>query len=183
LLTQLGICAQVVVVHVDETRRPDEPVADLVCRLAQAKARAGLAATGTGGAPVLGADTVVALGEEAFGKPADAADARSMLARLSGRTHDVWTAVAVADASRERVVLCRSEVRFRPVSARESLAYWRTGEPADKAGGYAVQGLGAIFIADLKGSYSGVMGLPLFETARLLEDFGLELLPSPDPLP
>jgi septum formation protein len=99
-----------------------------------------------------------------------------MLTRLGGRTHEVWTAVAIADANRERVQLSRSEVSFRAIDAREAAAYWRTGEPADKAGGYGIQGLGAIFISALKGSYSGVMGLPLFETARLLESFSGPLL-------
>jgi septum formation protein len=113
-------------------------------------------------APVVAADTAVALGAELFGKPVDEADAVRMLTRLGGRTHEVWTAVAIAEAGRERVELSRSEVSFRAIDAREAAAYWRTGEPVDKAGGYGIQGLGAIFISALKGSYSGVMGLPLF---------------------
>ncbi|MBN8281537.1 MAG: Maf family protein, partial [Gammaproteobacteria bacterium] len=128
------------------------------------------------GAPVVAADTSVALGTELFAKPADEADAARILARLSGRTHEVYTAVALADGQRERVALSRSEVTFRALTAAEIAAYWRTGEPADKAGAYAIQGRGAQFIAELKGSYSGVMGLPLFETARLLALFGCELL-------
>jgi septum formation protein len=102
-----------------------------------------------------------------------------MLGRLAGRTHLVWTAVAVTDGQRERVELCRSEVTFRALAPDEIAAYWRTGEPADKAGAYGIQGRGAQFIADLRGSYSGVVGLPLFETARLLTLFGCTLLPSP----
>jgi septum formation protein len=176
LLTQLGIGSEVLRVDVDEAPRPGEGPADLVCRLAAAKARAGLALPRARFVPVVAADTAVALGTELFGKPADAADAIRILGRLGGRTHEVWTAVAVADATRERVDLCRSEVTFRALDPVEAAAYWRTGEPADKAGAYAIQGLGAIFVAALKGSYSGVMGLPLFETARLLESFGCPVL-------
>ena len=102
-----------------------------------------------------------------------------MLGRLAGRTHVVWTAVAVTSGQRERVELSRSEVTFRPITPDEIAAYWRTDEPADKAGAYAIQGRGAQFIADLRGSYSGVMGLPLFETARLLTLFGCNLLAPP----
>jgi septum formation protein len=176
LLAQLGVRCEVVPVAVDEAPRPGETAADLVCRLAAAKAAAGIAARPAPGAPVVAADTSVALGTELFAKPADEADAARILARLSGRTHEVYTAVALADGQRERVALSRSEVTFRALTAAEIAAYWRTGEPADKAGAYAIQGRGAQFIAELKGSYSGVMGLPLFETARLLALFGCELL-------
>ena len=176
LLAQLGVRCEVLRVTVDEEPRPGETAADLVCRLAAAKAVAGIAARPAPGAPVVAADTSVALGTELFAKPADEADAARILARLSGRTHEVYTAVALADGDRERVALSRSEVTFRPLTAAEIAAYWRTGEPADKAGAYGIQGRGAQFIAELKGSYSGVMGLPLFETARLLALFGCELL-------
>lgn len=177
LVAQLGLRCEVLQVAVDETAAPGEAAADLVCRLAAAKARAGLALVRVGRAPVLAADTAVALGDEIFGKPADEAAARHMLGRLGGRTHLVWTAVALAHGPQERVELCRSEVSFRPIRPAEIAAYWRTGEPADKAGAYAIQGLGAIFVAGLTGSYSGVMGLPLFETARLLDAMGLPVLP------
>jgi septum formation protein len=176
LLTQLGVRFTVLSVAVDEEPRRGEPAADLVCRLAAAKAAAGLVARPGPGAPVVAADTAVALGAELFGKPADEADAARILGRLSGRTHAVYTAVAVADESRERVELSRSEVTFRPLAPAEIAAYWRTGEPADKAGAYAIQGRGAQFITELRGSYSGVMGLPLFETGRLLSQFGCVLL-------
>jgi len=109
------------------------------------------------------------------------ADALRMLGRLAGRTHEVWTAVAIADDERERVELSRSEVTFRAMDPDEARAYWQSGEPADKAGAYAIQGLGAVFIAGLKGSYTGVMGLPLFETARLLELFDCRVLEGPRP--
>ena len=180
LLAQLDLRCEVLPVAVDESPRPGESAGDLVCRLAAAKAQAGVA-TRPAARPalVVAADTAVALGAELFAKPVDQADAARMLGRLAGRTHEVWTAVAVADGRRERVELCRSEVTFRPISGDEIAAYWHTGEPADKAGAYAIQGRGALFIADLKGSYSGVMGLPLFETARLLALFGCAVLASP----
>lgn len=176
LLAQLGIACEVLRVAVDETPHPGEKAADLVCRLAAAKARAGLELPRTRNSPVVAADTAVVLGTQLFGKPADEADAVRMLTRLGGRTHEVWTAVAIVDARRERVELSRSEVSFRTIDVEEAAAYWRTGEPVDKAGGYGIQGLGALFISALKGSYSGVMGLPLFETARLLESFSGPLL-------
>jgi len=179
LLTQLGVRHEILRVAVDESPLPAERAEDLVCRLATAKAQAGLAVRPTPIAPVLAADTAVALGADLFGKPADEADATRILGRLAGRTHLVWTAVAVTDGQRERVELSRSQVTFRALSPEEIAAYWRTGEPADKAGAYAIQGRGAQFIADLTGSYSGVMGLPLFETARLLTLFGCTLLPAP----
>ncbi|MBL8200491.1 MAG: septum formation inhibitor Maf [Chromatiales bacterium] len=172
LLTQLGVRFEVLPAAVDEDPLPGEAAADLVCRLAVAKALAGVAVRPAPGVPVVAADTSVALGAELFAKPLDQADAARILGRLSGRTHTVFTAVAVADGQRERVELSRSEVTFRTLAPEEIAAYWRTGEPADKAGAYAIQGRGAQFIADLRGSYSGVMGLPLFETARLLTLFG-----------
>jgi septum formation protein len=176
LLTQLGVRFEVLSVVVDEEARSGEGAADLACRLASAKALAGVAVRRKPHVPVVAADTSVALAAELFAKPLDQADAARILGRLSGHTHAVFTAVAVADGQRERVELCRSEVTFRALAPEEIAAYWRTGEPADKAGAYAIQGRGAQFIADLRGSYSGVMGLPLFETARLLTQFGCKLL-------
>lgn len=201
LLGQLKVAHEVLRVCVDETRLPEESAADMVRRLAVAKARAGAACRPMRHSLVLAADTAVALGaaeagkkageaggdrpgdgspEELFGKPADAADARRMLGRLSGRTHDVWTAVAVTDGQDERVDLSRSRVTFRALDPGEIAAYVRTGEPADKAGAYAIQGLAAQFISGLQGSYSGVMGLPLYETARLLAAFGHSILSGED---
>jgi septum formation protein len=123
--------------------------------------------------PVLGADTLVLLDDTPLGKPRDRADALDMLARLSGRTHQVLSAVALLSAGGVAARLCASEVRFRVLDAAECAAYWETGEPRDKAGAYAIQGLGAVFVAALNGSYSGVMGLPLFETAELLAAAGV----------
>jgi len=177
LLRQIGVAHCVVRPEVDESSRPGEPVEALVQRLAEAKARAGLALRPEGFVgPVLGADTLVVLDGEPLGKPAGRDEALAMLERLSGRTHEVLTAVSLADADRSEVRLSRSEVRFRVIPPQERAAYWATGEPRDKAGGYAIQGLGAIFVADLVGSYSGVMGLPLFETAELLDRFGVPVL-------
>ncbi len=176
LLGQLGLCFSVQAVHVNESPLPGETAAQLAERLARKKAAAAIALPGAGSAVCVCADTVVTLDGEIFGKPADEADAARMLRRLSGRAHDVYTAVAVGDAERAAVALSRSEVRFRALRENEIQAYWRSGEPRDKAGAYAIQGLGAIFVAELRGSYSGVMGLPLYETARLLEGFGYSIL-------
>ena len=123
--------------------------------------------------PVLAADTAVVVDGEILGKPADRADGVRMLERLSGRTHEVLTAVALASAGQVAVCRCRSEVAFRAIGSAEAREYWDTGEPCDKAGGYAIQGLGAVFVADLRGSYSGVMGLPLYETAEFLRSAGV----------
>ena len=120
-------------------------------------------------APVLAADTTVALDGRIFGKPADRKEAASMLAALSGRSHEVLTAIALQNDDRLESALSRSEVRFRPLSAREIDDYVATGEADDKAGAYAIQGRAARFVAELRGSYSGVMGLPLYETAQMLE--------------
>jgi septum formation protein len=171
LLDQIGIAHRVVAVAVDETRRPGEVPAVYVERLARAKAAAGLAAAGAGW--VLGADTVVVLGDQLLGKPADRAAALAMLAHLSGRRHEVLTAVALAGAAGVACRLSVSHVTFRPLAADEIAAYWDSGEPADKAGAYAIQGRAALFVSHLEGSYSGVMGLPLFETGELLRGAGL----------
>lgn len=173
LLAQIGIRHDVVAVAVDENTRPGEAPAEYVLRLALAKARAGRALRSD--RPVLGADTAVVTDDEVLGKPRDRSDGIAMLARLSGREHRVLTAVALV-GEREETRLSVSHVRFRAVEAAEAAAYWATGEPADKAGGYAVQGLGAIFVESIAGSYSGVMGLPLFETGELLRRAGIAAL-------
>jgi len=157
--------------HREEDLQPHENPADYVVRKARAKAR--IVHPHGSGLPVLAADTIVLLRERVYGKPADAEDGIAMLLQLSGRTHQVLTAVALAAAGEVNHRLSRSEVRFRHLSVAEATAYWNTGEPADKAGGYAVQGHGAVFIEHLSGSYSGVMGLPLFETAELLAAAGV----------
>lgn len=181
LLRQLGIEVRVTPAQVDEAIRPGEAAEAYVARLALEKSRAALQVLEAAGAPlraaVLAADTAVVVDELILGKPSDAADAAQMLNLLSGRDHEVLTSVAVCDSVRAMVVVSRTGVRFRELEADEITAYWHSGEPAGKAGGYAIQGMGTIFIEEIRGSYSGVMGLPLFETARLLRDFGYRLLP------
>lgn len=175
LLAQIGVRFDVISVDVPEKRQPGEVAAQFVERLALDKARAGWQRSSQD-RPVLGADTIVVLDDEVLGKPLDHADAESMLARLSGREHQVMTAVALVRAESEAMRLSISRVRFRDITAGECQAYAATGEPDDKAGAYAIQGQAAIFIEHLEGSYSGVMGLPLFETTDLLKEFGISVI-------
>jgi septum formation protein len=161
---------------VDETPRAGEAPEAYVLRVAREKAAAGWRAVNAGGhhpLPVLSADTTVVLGGAILGKPGDGAHASAMLAKLSGQTHQVYTAVALADAHALTTRLSVSTVEFRSITAAETAEYVRTGEPLDKAGAYAVQGRAAIFIKAISGSYSGIMGLPLFETAELLGTLGI----------
>ena len=177
LLTQIGVPFQVVSASIDETPLPDECPAAYVERLARAKARAGrehlLGASVSAPFCVLGADTAVVLDDQILGKPVDEADALSMLMALSGREHEVLTAIAILAAERCETRVVRSRVSFRTISQQEAVQYWASGEPQDKAGGYAIQGLAAVFVAGLNGSYSGVVGLPVCETAELLGQFGI----------
>jgi septum formation protein len=175
LLQQIGVPFRVVVgTEVDEAVRLAETAPTYVLRLAAAKAEAGWERSRDfTQVPVLAADTAVVLDGKILGKPVDGQDAEGMLRQLSGRTHEVLTAIALRTANGLESRISRSEVTFRGIAAAEARAYWETGEPSDKAGAYAIQGRGAIFIADLRGSYSGVMGLPLFETAELLRNAGL----------
>lgn len=173
LLEQLGLHFEVLAADVDETHHPGEAPADYVLRLAKAKAEAAAARLGDPAARVLGADTAVVVGGKVLGKPRDRTDALAMLADLSGRSHHVLSAVALWDRGTLSTALDESRVSFRPISPAQAEAYWATGEPRDKAGGYAIQGLGAVFVERLEGSYSGVMGLPLAETAELLRRAGV----------
>lgn len=159
-------------VDVDEQQHPGEPADIMVVRLAVEKARAVEAEAGT---VVLGADTAVVLEGEVFGKPADKADALRMLARLSGCRHQVMTGVAVRDGGTTRSAISVTDVRFREISADEALDYWQSGEPRGKAGAYAIQGLGGAFVESIAGSYTGVVGLPVLETAELLRSAGFVL--------
>lgn len=178
LLDQIGVAHRVLPVDADETPHAHETPEDYVIRVAVEKARHGWERSG-GASPVLGADTAVVLDDAILGKPRDEADAVEMLRLLSGREHRVLSAVALCcPASGVRTALSISLVRFREIGDRDIRAYWRTGEPCDKAGAYAIQGLGALFVEQLEGSYSGVMGLPLFETAQLLQQAGICLLPD-----
>jgi len=175
LLAQIGLAHRAVPAHIDETRRTGERAEACVRRLAREKAAAVYERAGRAAAlPVLAADTAVVLDEAWFGKPASETELVAMLGALSGRVHRVLTAVCLQWAGGVREALSTSEVRFRTLSEAEMRAYWRTGEPRDKAGGYAIQGRAAAFIAELRGSYSGVMGLPLYETAELLRAAGIQ---------
>lgn len=178
LLTQIGVPFSVVSAPIDETPLPDESAPAYVERLARAKAAAGLARV-EGQAVVLGADTAVVLDGRILGKPESREDALAMLADLSGREHQVLTAVALTDGQRVQSLCVTSQVRFRAISDDEAQRYWASGEPADKAGGYAIQGLGAVFVTGLSGSYSAVVGLPLSETADVLGQFGVACWQSP----
>lgn len=171
LLDQIGVSYSTVAVDIDESRQAGEAAEVYVERLALAKARAGRSASPEV-IPVLGADTVISIDGDLLSKPNDRDDALAMLGRLSGRTHYVLTGVALA-AGDEMTRISKTAVTLREIAPQERAAYWRTGEPADKAGAYAIQGRGAVFVARLEGSYSGVVGLPLYETAELLQAVGL----------
>lgn len=177
LLQQIGVTFQVRTVDVDETPKLSENPEAYVLRLARDKAEA-VANTLASPQWVLGSDTAVVVDDEILGKPVDLADLQRMLARLSGRSHRVLTGV-VLSGIRAESCLSDSTVWFRNIDAREIEAYWRSGEPCDKAGGYAIQGLGAVFVRQLSGSFSGVMGLPLFETAQMLSRVGIRLWNDP----
>jgi len=181
LLAQIGLECHCLPVDLEESPLPGEAPAAYVSRLALDKARAArtlLKGRGCADAVlVLAADTAVVVDGDVLGKPRDAEDAAGMLRRLGGREHRVLTGVAVIDpGGQERTDMSESRVRMRPILDAEIAAYWATGEPADKAGGYGIQGRGALFIEAIAGSYSGVMGLPLFETAALLAAAGLSAL-------
>ena len=175
ILRAMGITFSAQGVDIDESRDHDEAADAMVLRLASAKAAA---ARLTQSGPVLAADTAVVVDDVVFGKPHDSDDAIAMLARLSGQTHRVVTGVALHwDGGRE-TALSITEVTFREISPDEALAYWHSGEPCDKAGAYAIQGRGGVFVKAIDGSYSGVVGLPVFETAQLLAGAGIDVFGS-----
>ncbi len=177
LLDQIGVSYTVLPVSVDESAHADLAPEARVRQLAMDKARAGWrAGARTQDLPVLAADTLIAFKGQVFGKPRDRAHGLDMLARLAGRTHQVHTGVAVCAQRGCESTVSATRVTMRPSDAAERSAYWNTGESCDKAGGYAVQGLGAVFVESIHGSYSGVVGLPLCETLLLLRSFGIELL-------
>lgn len=170
LLTQLGLSFEKVVPGIEELRRPHESAQQYVGRLAREKALAGVALTAHD-LPVLGADTIVILNGEVLEKPRDAAHAAVMLRMLSGNTHQVMTAVALADSQHTLDCLVVTEVTFRTLSDDDITHYVASGEPLDKAGAYGIQGLGGCFVRKINGSYHAVVGLPLVETYELLSDF------------
>ncbi|HEX9811217.1 MAG TPA: Maf family protein [Burkholderiales bacterium] len=172
LLRQIGVRFETVATDVVETPRSGEPAAEYVARLARAKARRGaelVRAAGRPPRPVLGADTEVVLDGEILGKPRDRVHGMDMLRRLSGRTHQVLTAVSLLAQDAAYDATSESRVTLAALSDTDIARYWATGEPADKAGGYAIQGVAGAFIARIEGSYSGIVGLPLFELVQLLK--------------
>ncbi|WP_455219279.1 Maf family protein, partial [Kaarinaea lacus] len=183
LIEQMGIAYQAISVEVDERPHAGEVPADFVARLACEKAQAGWQSVAERGIPVLGADTCIVLDQQIVGKPSSQQQGIDLLKRYSGKTHQVVTGVAmvgpdggVNDAPIvQQVRVSTSLVTFRVVTDRECKQYWQTGEPVGKAGGYAIQGKAAAFIEKIEGSYSGVMGLPLFEFSELITKFGIQL--------
>lgn len=179
LLTQVGLIPEIVEQDIDESQLPDESPELYVTRLARQKAQEALRDPRCRlPVPIVAADTTVVCAGQLLGKPATRDEARQMLQLLSGRTHQVLTAVAVARRATLEMVLVSTEVHFRVLDAAEIDAYWISGEPRDKAGAYGIQGIGAMFISRIDGSYSGVMGLPLFETLQMLQKFGVSPLRS-----
>ncbi|MCP1313291.1 nucleoside triphosphate pyrophosphatase [Halomonas sp. 707D7] len=172
LLDSIGVPVEVVATNVDETPLPGERAAAYVERLARAKASAAVSHTTL---PVLGSDTAVVLDGRILGKPLDEADAHAMLAALSGRSHEVLTGVAVIGPRGACACMVTTTVHMRVIEEDEIRRYWRTGEPQDKAGGYAIQGLASVFVERIHGSHSAVVGLPLFETAQLLSKQGVSV--------
>lgn len=176
LLDQIGVCYQVKAVDIDESPLLNETPEAYVRRIATEKALC-VSRQNDSGLPVLAADTAVIVDDEILGKPGHRDDALAMLRKLSGRTHQVYSAVALHGRQHWQA-LSVTDVTFRDIALEDMLAYWDSGEPSDKAGAYAIQGLGAIFVQSICGSFSGVVGLPLFETAALLRAEGIVLLRS-----
>lgn len=186
LLAQLGLKPELIPIEVDETPKPNESPEDYVRRVARAKAKAGLEAVPDVSDPaapnaasnkplILAADTAVVCESRILGKPADQMDACHMLRLLAGREHQVMTAVSI-QGRQEAALMVETRVQMRTIHEEEIIAYWQTGEPHGKAGAYAIQGLGTRFVQRIEGSYSNVVGLPLFETAALLEAAGIRCL-------
>lgn len=173
ILEALGLEFIVKSVEIDEDRLPGETAEQMVLRLAQAKARA---ADAHESAFVIGSDTVVVVDGDVLGKPQDRDEGLTMLLRLSGRRHEVLTGVALRGPNGTQTTLSTTHVYFRAISRDEAAAYWQSGEPGDKAGAYGIQGLGGVFVEAIEGSYSGVVGLPVYETAKLLQASGIEVL-------
>jgi septum formation protein len=174
LLRQLGLHFEVTPADILEQPQPGESAADYSRRIALAKARAAQQMLATD-LPVLGADTDVVLDSRILGKPRDRADALAILAQLSGRVHQVYSAVAMVQGQRAELALSVTQVSMGEITPAAAAAYWDSGEPADKAGAYAIQGLGAQFVKQIDGSYSGVVGLPLHQTVDLLLLFGIHV--------
>lgn len=184
LLDQIGVQYNVMPVDVDETPFEDESSNDMALRLALAKARCAYEhCKSVPPTPDFDVNQCVFLGADTFGtldggwllKPVDKDDAISMLLAMSGKTHQIISSVALVSTNGERALISISDVTFKTITSEEAEKYWQTGEPQDKAGGYAIQGLGGVFIESIQGSYSGIVGLPLKETSELLTDAGIEI--------
>jgi len=177
LLAQVGLECEIITIDVPEIPEMNETPEMFVKRMALTKARAGWHnEQRQRDFPVLGADTIVTIDQQILGKPRDKKEGIQMLSQLAGKTHQVFSAVAVVKAEQEMFAVSKSSVTFSALTLETIKAYWETGESCDKAGGYAVQGKAAVFIKEIIGSYSGIMGLPLFETAQLLKQFGITVL-------
>lgn len=174
ILRQIGVRHQIVPADIDETPNAGECAIEYVQRMALEKAQHVISAH-SDTTPVLGADTCVVCGSKIFGKPRNQNEAMKMLEALSGKSHWVHTAVAVGNKHNCSVVMSTTEVVFRKLTKQECLNYWATGEPCDKAGGYAIQGYGAVFVESIVGSFSGVVGLPIEQTSVLLKKFGVAI--------
>lgn len=176
ILKNLGLAFQCLAIAIDETPKPDEMVDTFVQRLAVEKALVGLKHRKDLDKPVIAADTAVAIDSQILNKPKDINQAASMLKLLSGRQHQVYTAVCIAQTDKEfKISLSKSHIDFAKLTEAEILTYCNTGEPLDKAGAYGIQGLASAFIKNMEGSYSGVMGLPIYETVQLLKHYGINL--------
>ncbi len=173
ILRSLGLTFTVMAVEIDESRLEGETPQQMVLRLAANKAAAAVSADSQ---LVIGADTIVVLGDKVLGKPRGMDDAVEMLMKLSGRSHTVLSGVALWSPTGIISALSQTEVRFREIGRDEARAYWHSGEPCDKAGSYAIQGRGGTFVATISGSYSGVVGLPVYELAELLGNAGIEVV-------
>ena len=177
LLEQIGVRAIVKSVDIDESRKPGEPVKEYVQRLAMEKAERGFSTIkNSQKLPVVGSDTIVVIDGIVLGKPEDRQQAKEMLQQLSGQKHTVLTSVAIVTEDKKVIDTSSSEVLFNKLELQEIEDYVATGETDDKAGSYAIQGLAAQFVKNLNGSFSGVMGLPLFETVQLLKQCGIDPL-------
>lgn len=179
LLQQIGVPHTIVPAQIDESLRAGESAEEYVMRMARDKAARIWSDARRLQLPVLAADTSVVLDGRVLGKPEDEGDAAAMLTALSDRAHIVLSAVVLQSGHGAHLRLSISTVRLRAVAAAEITAYWRSGEPQGKAGAYAIQGLGGVFVETISGSYSGVMGLPLFETAQLLAAAGIDVWQGP----
>lgn len=175
LLEQIGFSPLCLPVNIDETQNPNETPLEYCQRLALEKAQKGWKESNHQ-IPVLGSDTIVVLGNKTLGKPNDSEDAFKTLSQLSNNTHQVMTSVAIVEKDKSEICTSISKVTFNKLTKNDILKYIQTKEPFDKAGSYAIQGLASIWIKNIQGSYSGIMGLPLYETASLLKKFNIEVL-------